>query len=86
MTRDFTKHLSHYLSLLGVLLISIVGLVYFQYDKSFQTAICISAGISYVAWGIVHHHIHESLNLRVVFEYIALAALGVVVLLFVIWA
>lgn len=86
MLQDLTRHLSHYLSLIGILVVSVFGLVYFQYDKSFQTAICLAAGISYVTWGIVHHHIHEDLNTRIVFEYLSSSLLGIVVLLYVIWS
>lgn len=86
MFYDLTRHLTHYLSLFGVIGVSLFGLLVFQYDKNFQTAICLSAGISYVVWGIVHHHVHEDLNSKVVIEYIASAALGVVILLTVIWS
>lgn len=86
MLHDFTKHLTHYVSLLGVIIVSLAGLVAFQYDKSFQSAICLSAGIAFVVWGVVHHHIHEDLHPRVVLEYIASALLGVVVLLTIIWS
>lgn len=83
---DFTKHFSHYLSLIGVIIASLAGIIVFGYDKSFQTAIIISAGVSYVIWGIVHHHIHEDLNLKIILEYASAAGLGVVVLLVVIWS
>lgn len=86
MFQDLTRHLTHYLSLIGIIGVSLLGLLIFQYDKNFQTAICLSAGISYIAWGIIHHHIHDDLHIKVVLEYIASAALGVVVLLAVIWS
>ena len=86
MFSDFTKHTSHYLSLIGVIAVSLIGFVYFQYDKSFQAAICISAGLSYITWGIVHHYIHDDLNTWIAFEYISSAALGVILLLYVIWS
>lgn len=57
----------------------------FPYDRVLQSAIVVSFGISFVVWGVVHHHIHEELHPKVVLEYIATAVLGIVVLLFVIW-
>jgi hypothetical protein len=86
MLHDFTRHLSHYLSLMGIILGSLAGVIFFPYDKPFQTAVCISAGTAFVVWGIVHHHIHDDLHPKVVLEYIASAALGVVLLLVVIWS
>lgn len=83
---DFTRHLTHYVSLIGVITAALVGILVFPYDKSFQTIICISSGAAFVVWGIVHHHIHEDLHPKIVLEYIATASLGVVVLLAVIWS
>lgn len=82
---QFTRHLTHYTSLLGVLGAALLGLLIFSYDQYFQSAIAISSGVAYVVWGIAHHHVHEELHHKVVFEYIATAVLGVVVLLALIW-
>lgn len=80
---DVTRHLSHYLSLLGIVTASLLGLLYFSYDRGFQAAIAVSFGISYVVWGIVHHHIHDDLHPKIVLEYVTTAALGTTVLLLV---
>lgn len=77
-------HLSHYLALLAVLAAVFWGFGQFPYDKTFQVALVVAAGTGFVTWGLVHHHIHEDLHLRVVLEYIATATLGVFLLLWLI--
>ncbi|MBI4032973.1 MAG: hypothetical protein HY377_00415 [Candidatus Blackburnbacteria bacterium] len=82
---ETTKHLPHYLSLIGVAGAFLWGFIAFSYDKAFQSALTLALGISFIVWGIVHHFIHDDLHPRVVLEYIMSAALGTVVLLAVIW-
>ncbi|OGY08705.1 MAG: hypothetical protein A2782_04270 [Candidatus Blackburnbacteria bacterium RIFCSPHIGHO2_01_FULL_43_15b] len=84
--RHFTRHLSHYLSLTGLLLVALVGLIVFKYDPTFQTAIVISLGISFVIWGVVHHWLHEGLKIRLILEYLGVAAFGMAILLALIWS
>ena len=82
---EVTRHLQHYISLLAIVGVSLWGFLSFPKDKTFQSAIAIAFGVAFVAWGIIHHHIHEELHSRIIWEYIATAVLGVVVLLFVLW-
>ncbi len=78
--RTFIKHLSHYTALFGILLAGFSGLVLFSYDKGFQVGVSIATAIAYVAWGIVHHHLHHDLHTETVIEYITIAALGLIIL------
>lgn len=80
MIKEFRKHLSHYLVLLGILVFGFLGFTGFSYDKAFQMAIIVAVAVSFVAWGLVHHYIHEDLNLKIVLEYIAMAILGAAIL------
>lgn len=73
------RHLPHYLGLWGIFVLTIFGLWFFSYDRIFQAAIFVSASISYVVWGVIHHKIHNDLYLSVIFEYIAFAILGIAV-------
>lgn len=82
---EVTRHLTHYFSLLAIVGVSLWGFLSFPQDKAFQSAIAIAFGAAFIAWGIIHHHIHEELHSKVVLEYIATAALGITILLFVIW-
>lgn len=77
--KKITKHLPHYLALLGILGAGVVGFYIFSYDRLFQAAVAVALAISYVAWGIVHHMIHDDLHPAVVIEYILVASLGLVI-------
>lgn len=80
------KHLTHYLSLLGIMGAGFWGLSAFSYDRAFQSAVILAVGISLVVWGVVHHFIHDDLHPRVVLEYIMSAVFGTIILLVVIWS
>ena len=71
--------MKHYLPLLGIMTAGLVGFVTFSYDKAFQAVMLIGIAVSYVVWGIVHHHLHDDLYLIIVLEYIIIATLGLVV-------
>ena len=77
--KKYAKHFPHYLSLVGLFAVGLIGFLLFSYDRNFQIAITIAIAISYVVWGLVHHHIHKDLHLSVVVEYIVVAALGLVI-------
>lgn len=79
--KKIAKHLPHYLPLLGIFFAGFFAFWSFSYDRVFQVAITVSIAVSYVAWGVVHHLLHRDLNLAVLVEYIAVAALGAVVVL-----
>ena len=79
--KKITKHLPHYLSLIGIFMAGVYGFFYFSFDKYFQIAIAIALAFSYVSWGIMHHTSHKDLYLEVAIEYIVIASLGLVVIL-----
>lgn len=74
-----STYLKHYLPLLGIFLAGILGFLLFSYDRSFQIVVMIATAISYVLWGVVHHHLHKDLDLSVVVEYVVIALLGVII-------
>jgi len=73
------KHITHYFSLIGVLVATFVGFIFFSYDKSFQLAVITAGCVGYFTWGIVHHYLHRNLSLEVIFEYAVVASLGFVI-------
>ena len=77
--KQVTKHIQHYLPLFGILFIGGTGILLFSYDKKFQAACVVATALGYFVWGLVHHYLHRDLHLSVVLEYLAIAALGVVV-------
>lgn len=84
--KNLSKDLPHYLSLFGIFCVSALGLIFFSYDYSFQLAIIIATDVSYVAWGIVHHLIHDDLYLSVVVEYITVAILCITIIFTVLFS
>lgn len=78
--RSFAKHLPHYLTLIGILFAGFCGLILFSYDKYFQLSVAMAVSVSYVSWGIVHHILHKDLSLEVFLEYVAVAAVGFIVI------
>lgn len=78
--RSFSKHLSHYMALFGILLAGFAGLILFSYDKNFQVAVALALTLSYVAWGIIHHYLHKDLHIETVIEYVVVAVLGFVII------
>ena len=77
--KRIAKHLPHYLPLLGIFALAVVAFLISSYDRIFLMGVAIAVAASYVAWGVVHHSIHRDLHLSVVVEYIAVAALGLVI-------
>jgi hypothetical protein len=76
---DLKKNLSHYFSLFGILIFTFVGFFVFSYDKNFQLAVIGAASVGYFTWGVVHHLIHNDLNLQLIIEYGVVACLGFVI-------
>lgn len=77
--KNLAKHLPHYFGLIGVLVLGVLAFYFFAYDRSFQAAVAVAVAVSYVVWGVMHHHIHRDLHLAVFIEYLAVASLGLVI-------
>ncbi len=78
-TKRFTKHAQHYFPLIGILVAGALGFFLFTYDRAFQVILLVAVAASYVAWGIIHHKMHNDLHLSVVVEYVVIATLGLVI-------
>lgn len=79
--KRFSKHLPHYLPLVGIFLAGIAAFIIFSYDRFFQMSVAISLSLAYLIWALVHHSIHEDLSWEVILEYLAISILGLSVLL-----
>lgn len=79
MTQKITRHLQHYLPLLGIFVVGVIGFTYFSYDTNFQAAIAIGMAAAYISWGVVHHYIHRDLHTSVFVEYAIIALLGLTI-------
>jgi hypothetical protein len=77
--KSHTKHLSHYLTLIGVLFAGFFGLIMFSYDSYFQLSVAVATSASYIAWGVIHHILHKDFYFEVFLEYLAVAILGLTI-------
>lgn len=79
------NHLTHYLSLFGILAAAVLGFMVFSYDRAFQVSIAIAVCFAYFVWGVVHHIIHKDLYLVVALEYLFISLIGFLILLSLIY-
>lgn len=75
------KHISHYVSLIGILVVSFIGFYMFSYDRFFLAGIAVALSVSYTAWGIIHHLVHKDICINIVLEYVSVAILGLAMIL-----
>ncbi len=78
------KHILYYVCLLALLVSAVLFTYANQSRQQIQMAIVVGLGIAYVAWGVVHHQLHHSLRAKIVLEYVAVAALGIAIILFIV--
>lgn len=76
------KDLKHYLALMAILSIGLSVFLYFSYNRQVQIGIVIALSAAYVVWGIFHHSLKRELHLRIILEYITIAALVSIVVIF----
>lgn len=74
------KHVFEYLLLAtaGVFFIFLLSL--FKGNRQNQFIVMVFFAALYLLWGIIHHHIHRTLHVKIVIEYILIAALGIFLL------
>lgn len=63
------------------MLVGLGSLVYFQYEPVAQMVVAVWLGFAYVVWGALIHWQKGDLNIKILLEYILIAALIVVVLI-----
>jgi len=83
--RKLSKELNHYIPLIGVVLAGTLGILLFSYDQAFQAILASVVAICYVLWGLVHHQLHDDLEFNVFVEYVAIASIGLMIVLSVIF-
>jgi len=76
------KDLKHYLSLMAILSIGFGLFWIFNFNRMAQIWITIGLGITYVIWGIIHHAIKKELHWRIIWEYIVVAVIASVIVIF----
>jgi hypothetical protein len=71
--------------LVGILAAGLLGFLLFPYDLILRSVVTVATAVAFVAWGIVHHWLHEDLHPKVVLEYIITSFLAALILLFMLW-
>ncbi len=84
MYKKFVKDLGYYLSLIAILGVGLASLFLTGPNLRLQILIIGITAFFYVLWGALHHFINHELTLKIMLEYVLIAALGLAVLFFMI--
>lgn len=76
------KHLKHYLALFSILAFAVLLFFYFGYNRQAQEGIIVATAAAYVIWGIIHHLIDKDFHWRILIEYLVVASLAAILLLY----
>lgn len=74
--RKEEDHILYYISLIGVLIFGLILILKFGADKNLQMLTLIGLSFAYAIIGIIHHFLNHDLVLKIVVEYILIAAFG----------
>lgn len=77
------KDIKHYLALMAILSVGVGLFIAFDYNRSVQIGITVVLAAAYVLWGVVHHTIKKEFHPRIIWEYILVALVASVVVIFV---
>jgi len=77
------KDYKHYIALISILSFGAGLYLIFNYNRLVQIILVIGLGTAYVAWGVIHHHLKKDLYWHIVFEYLAVALLACLAVIFI---
>jgi len=77
-----TKDLKHYLALIAFLSFGLALFLIFNYNRQIQVGITLLMATIYVVWGVVHHGIKKEIHPRIIFEYLVVAIVASVTMIF----
>lgn len=69
------RHFFHYLILLLVFAAGLFGFGYFRFRPQMQLVVVGLTVLSYIAWGVIHHHFEDRLRREVIGEYFLIGVL-----------
>lgn len=78
-----SKHILYYISLVIVLAAGFGLAFIFPQQRNIQLGLIILTAFLYVIWGVIHHILHHSFSIKIMLEYIAIATLGISLILFI---
>jgi len=85
MLEKIHKHLWYYVTFIVIELSGVAAVFFFAYDKYLQMIIIFFMALFYVLWAVLHHVIHHNLTVKIFLEYILFAALGEVIVFFLLF-
>lgn len=77
------KELKSYLSLLTILVVGFCLYWLFNFNRQIQVWITVGLGSAYVLWGIFYHALKKELYLKIILEYLLVAAVACGAMIFV---
>jgi hypothetical protein len=75
------KSIIDYLVLTMIVSVAVILTLYFNGSKNIQEIIIITLSALYIVWGVIHHLRENTLQARVVLEYVLFALLGSVLVI-----
>lgn len=79
--KKISKHLPHYISLIGILFAAFLAFLFFSTDKFFLTGVAVAVSCAYLSWGVIHHLLHKDMSLAIFVEYLSVSVLGLIIVL-----
>lgn len=76
------KDLKHYLFLGTILSVGFGAFWFFNYHRMAQIGVTVAMAAAYVLWGLIHHTIKKNLHWRIILEYLLVAAMASVLVIF----
>lgn len=70
------EHILHYSIILGILSAALFLILFFPQDLNTQFTIIVTSAFLYVCYGILHHELKHDLTVKIVLEYVLVAALS----------
>jgi hypothetical protein len=74
-----------YVILVAMMLSGVGAVVFFNFNRVFQTVVVIILAMIYVLWGLVYHLFKKDFHLKVLWEYLLVAALAGLSVTFLLW-
>jgi len=71
----------HFLILILILTIGVIALFATIGNRGLQLAISLAMAVAYIFWGAIHHYREKNLHIRIMVEYILIAAIAVMLII-----
>lgn len=74
--------MKHYLLLGTILAVGFGAFWFFNFNRMAQVGVTLVMAAAYVLWGIIHHSFRKDLHWRIIVEYLAVALITSVVVIY----